>query len=68
VTFAARFAMGGQDQIHREISRFRKDDGRWLYVDGDANPPVAPRHVEKIGRNDPCPCGAGKKYKKCGGA
>ena len=23
---------------------------------------------EKIGRNDPCPCGSGKKYKKCCGA
>jgi hypothetical protein len=26
------------------------------------------RHGEKIGRNDPCPCGSGKKYKKCHGA
>jgi SEC-C motif-containing protein len=68
VTFAARFAMGGREQLHREISRFRKEDGRWLYVDGDTNPPVAPRHVTKIGRNDPCPCGSGKKYKKCCGA
>jgi hypothetical protein len=24
-----------------------------------------PRHVTKIGRNDPCPCGGGKKYKDC---
>ena len=29
--------------------------------------PHAPRSVEKIGRNDPCPCGSGKKYKKCCG-
>jgi hypothetical protein len=29
--------------------------------------PKSPRRVEgKIGRNDPCPCGSGKKYKKCG--
>jgi preprotein translocase subunit SecA len=27
----------------------------------------APIHTEKIGRNDPCPCGSGKKYKKCCG-
>lgn len=27
-----------------------------------------PRHVQKVGRNDPCPCGSGKKYKKCCGA
>ena len=26
------------------------------------------RHSEKIGPNDPCPCGSGKKYKKCCGA
>jgi hypothetical protein len=24
-----------------------------------------PRHVAKIGRNEPCPCGSGKKYKDC---
>jgi len=29
--------------------------------------PLQPRTVEKIGRNDPCPCGSGKKYKKCCG-
>jgi len=29
---------------------------------------VAPRSVNKVGRNDPCPCGSGKKYKKCCGA
>jgi hypothetical protein len=28
----------------------------------DADPP---RHVVKVGRNDPCPCGGGKKYKEC---
>ena len=31
------------------------------------NPPV-PIQSEKFGRNDPCPCGSGKKYKKCCGA
>ncbi|MCX7180422.1 MAG: SEC-C metal-binding domain-containing protein, partial [Proteobacteria bacterium] len=25
------------------------------------------RHADKIGRNDPCPCGSGKKYKHCHG-
>jgi len=31
-------------------------------------PPVEPIHAEKnVGRNDPCPCGSGKKYKKCCG-
>lgn len=27
--------------------------------------PTLPRHLAKIGRNDPCPCGSGKKYKDC---
>jgi uncharacterized protein YecA (UPF0149 family) len=26
------------------------------------------REAPKVGRNDPCPCGSGKKYKKCHGA
>ena len=26
---------------------------------------VAPRHVASVGRNDPCPCGSGRKYKDC---
>jgi SWIM/SEC-C metal-binding protein len=31
--------------------------------------PVKPAKVKnKVGRNDPCPCGSGKKYKKCHGA
>jgi hypothetical protein len=30
--------------------------------------PPEPRRVMKVGRNDPCPCGSGKKYKKCCGA
>jgi len=29
--------------------------------------PVAQRVGEKVGRNDPCPCGSGKKFKKCHG-
>ncbi|GBR76310.1 preprotein translocase subunit SecA [Candidatus Termititenax persephonae] len=40
-------------------------------MQGQARPPAKPepRHAaEKIGRNDPCPCGSGKKYKNCHGA
>jgi preprotein translocase subunit SecA len=38
---------------------------------GRPGPPPAPQPIrveDKIGRNDPCPCGSGKKYKKCHGA
>ena len=34
----------------------------------DAMPTTVRRDTEKVGRNDPCPCGSGKKYKKCHGA
>ena len=34
---------------------------------GDAQQPAQRRTGEKVGRNDPCPCGSGKKYKKCHG-
>jgi preprotein translocase subunit SecA len=30
-------------------------------------PEPARRTADKVGRNDPCPCGSGKKYKKCHG-
>jgi preprotein translocase subunit SecA len=35
---------------------------------GAASQPTQRRTGEKVGRNDPCPCGSGKKYKKCHGA
>ena len=35
---------------------------------GEASQPNQRRTGEKVGRNDPCPCGSGKKYKKCHGA
>ena len=34
---------------------------------GDGTVKRQPRRVQKVGRNDPCPCGSGKKYKKCCG-
>ena len=35
--------------------------------DDEERPRVEQRRVKKVGRNDPCPCGSGKKYKKCCG-
>jgi len=35
---------------------------------GETSQPMQRRTGEKVGRNDPCPCGSGKKYKKCHGA
>ena len=68
VEFAARFKKDGELLVHHERSNFRREEGRWVYVDGKMNPTGKPRRVEKVGRNEPCPCGSGKKYKKCCGA
>jgi uncharacterized protein len=43
-----------------------RDNMRALRADNYPEPPK-PRKVEKIGRNDPCPCGSSSKYKKCCG-
>ncbi len=68
VEFVARFKRGAQEFVQHELARFNRRDGRWLYVSGEINPKPPQRHVTKIGRNDPCGCGSGKKYKKCCGA
>lgn len=39
----------------------------YFAVDDDAEPEPEPARAAKVGRNDPCPCGSGKKYKKCCG-
>ena len=68
VLFSARFKENGELNVHRELSDFRRENGEWVYVDGKINPQGEPRRVQKVGRNEPCPCGSGKKYKKCCGA
>jgi len=68
VEFVASFEQNGSPEEHHERSRFRKDDnGQWLFIDGESLSPQATlvRTEAKIGRNDPCPCGSQKKYKKC---
>ena len=68
VEFIARFTEKGQPKQHHERSRFSKHAGRWYYLDGEVPKPQTQRHEgPKVGRNDPCPCGSGKKYKKCCG-
>ena len=81
VEFVATYKQGGKTLAHHEISRFRKtDSGEWLFVEGRAGGQGAasegrsekspsPAHpAPKVGRNESCPCGSGKKYKKCCGA
>jgi SEC-C motif domain protein len=67
VEFIARGVTSGAAFAQRERSRFRRLDGRWYYLDGEAVHEPA-RGVATAGRNDPCPCGSGSKYKRCHGA
>lgn len=68
VEFVARYKAQGEQHVFHERSRFGREDGRWVYIDGVINPKSAPVTSTKVGRNEPCPCGSGKKYKKCCGA
>ena len=65
VEFEALYEMDGLREAHREKAQFKKKDGRWLYDEGAVVPQTVVRAGPKVGRNDPCPCGSGKKYKHC---
>ena len=76
VDFIAHYEKDGVSQTLRESSRFYKINGRWVYSRKDSilspvpittkkKPKTFVRGEAKIGRNDACPCGSGKKYKKC---
>lgn len=64
VEFKAHYTFQGSEQVLHERSKFIKEDGQWFYVAGQHKNPVITTR-EKIGRNDECPCGSKKKYKKC---
>ena len=69
VEFVARYRKNGRAFDHHEIAEFERQDDRWYFKDGKAPQPVqVVRQGPKIGRNDPCHCGSGKKFKKCCGA
>jgi len=67
VAFEATYERKGLKNIHREIAKFVKKDNRWFYEDGKIAPVPIVRSQPKVGRNDPCPCRSGKKYKHCCG-
>jgi SEC-C motif-containing protein len=66
VEFMAFYQLNGRDQTIHEVSEFHLEKGQWYYVDGKS---IAPRskssNNQQVGRNDPCSCGSGKKFKKC---
>jgi SEC-C motif-containing protein len=68
VEFVARYRYKGEVVSHHERARFVKEDGRWWFVDSEtpATEPVV-RESPRVGRNEACPCGSGRKHKKCCG-
>lgn len=66
VEFIAKYHEDGEDRSLRERSRFRKKSGKWYYVGEATVAEESKDNSKKVAkRNDPCPCGSGKKYKKC---
>jgi SEC-C motif-containing protein len=66
--FCALYRSENKDHEHWEQSYFEKEDGQWRFLDakGVKAGPVR-RDAPKVGRNDPCSCGSGLKFKKCHG-
>jgi len=69
-SIAARKASTTIDALEKEFARKkqRELEAARMSGGGDGSQPAQRRTGEKVGRNDPCPCGSGKKYKKCHGA
>ncbi|MBI5484609.1 MAG: YchJ family protein [Deltaproteobacteria bacterium] len=66
VEFIARFSEKGEQREHHENAQFVRENGNWFFSEGSMVKP-RPVTVNKVGRNDPCICGSGVKYKKCCG-
>ncbi|MFR8989628.1 MAG: YchJ family metal-binding protein [Fusobacterium sp.] len=66
VEFKATYIENGKTIVHHERSYFVKKNGVWFYQKWL---PITSTRINenRVGRNDPCPCGSGKKYKKCCG-
>ena len=63
VEFKAKYIHNNQLEVIHENSRFEKIAGRWLYVSGDFKGDNDNKTT--LTKNSPCPCGSGKKYKRC---
>jgi SEC-C motif-containing protein len=61
VHFQVWFLVADKLHLLEEHSRFVIEHGQWKYVDGV----LLPHPINKVGRNDPCPCGSGHKFKAC---
>lgn len=67
VEFLAHFRENNKRHVMHELSEFHCENGAWYYYDGKTPQHKAPVRIVTKGRNDPCGCGSGKKFKKCCG-
>lgn len=67
VHFIAHYEENGEPHQLEEVSQFKKISGVWYYTQGKKSQPAKQNKTAKVGRNDPCPCNSGKKYKHCCG-
>ena len=68
VEFKAFYQQDGEDCFMHEISRFVKIAGRWVYLDGTIKAAGKVTLPANEGKNAPCSCGSGKKFKRCCGS
>jgi len=68
VTFKAFYSQDNEEYVMNEISRFTKQGGRWFYLDGVIKSIGNVGLQINTGKNAPCACGSGKKFKRCCGA
>ena len=61
------FAVPAQETKHKAVASVRQAGLKDVGKSAEKRQPVVKKSFEKIGRNDPCPCGSGKKYKQCCG-
>lgn len=66
VSFVAYYFENGTEKAHHERSLFRRVNGCWIYwrVKREGPEPYH-RVMDKVGRNELCPCGSGQKFKRC---
>lgn len=65
VEFSASYVDSDREYVLQEKSEFHRVDGQWLYARAVRHGPPPVKAAPKVGRNDPCPCGSGRKYKQC---
>jgi len=65
VDFSAYGVEEGTEVALHEKAEFVRENGAWIYTRALREGPLPIKAAAKPGRNDPCPCGSGKKYKHC---